>query len=317
MRLLISGGGTGGHLSPALAVAQAFRAERPDDEILMVGRVGGLEEQLVEKSGFRLETVRISGFNRDAVWKNGALPFVLPAAFTRGLAILDAFRPDVVLGVGGYVMAPCVAAARVRHIPYVLAVFEAGGLANRMFRRGAAAACLTFASDVPRFRTARTTLTGYPLRTGFVPRVPEVPPRRLLVMGGSQGARNLNLAVWGALDGLRARFQEVIHLTGAQGREEAQARLGPGYRPIPFSEDMAGLMSEADLIVSRAGVGTVAELAAVGLPAILVPGTFGGHHQERNARRAVTAGAAVRIADRDLGPERLLAAIDGLDPERL
>lgn len=304
-------------MSPALAVAQAFSVERAGDELLMVGRVGGLEEQVVEKAGFRLETIRIRGFDRDAVWKNAALPWLVPTAFAHGVKVVDEFRPDVVLGVGGYVMTPSVAAARLRRIPYVLAVFEAHGLANRMFRRGAAAACLTFAEDVASFRTPRTLLTGFPLRRGFHRRAPDAPPRRLLVMGGSQGARRINQAVWGALDGLRRRFDEVVHLTGAQGEDDAAALKGTGYRPIPFSDDVAGLMGRSDLVVCRGGVGTVAEVTAVGLPAIVVPGTFGGGHQERNARLLVSAGAAVRIGDAELRPDTLLAALDSLDPERL
>src|SRR6266571_5558968 len=120
MRLLIAGGGTGGHLFPALAVARAFRAEEPDGAVLLVGRAGGLEETLVPEAGFELETVRIQGLDRDAVWKNATLPAVIPAALRAGLRIVDRFRPDVVLGMGGYVMAPAVAAARLRRIPYVL-----------------------------------------------------------------------------------------------------------------------------------------------------------------------------------------------------
>jgi len=317
MRLLISGGGTGGHVFPALAVAQAFRAEAPEGALLVVGRRGGPEERLVPAAGFDLETVPVRGFDRDAVWKNVALPAVLPAAFARGLWIVDRFRPDVVLGVGGYVMAPALAAARVRRIPYVLQVSEARGLANRAFRAGAAAACVTFPGDVVAFPTRRTVLTGYPLRPGFRRRTPEVPPRRLLVLGGSQGARRLNEAVWAALTGLRDRFQEVVHLTGAQGAAEGARLAGDRYRPLPFSDDVPGLMAEADLVVSRCGVGTLAEITAVGLPAIVVPGTFGGGHQEHNAAQMVAAGAAVRVGDADLTGDSLLAAIAALAPDRL
>lgn len=302
---------------PALAVAQAFRAEHPEGEILLVGRAGGPEERLVPRAGFALETIRLRGLDRDAPWKNLVLPWLLPTALARGLSILDRFRPQVVLGVGGYAMVPCVAAARLRGIPYVLQVSEAQGLANRLFRAGAAAACVTFPSDLERFPTRRTVLTGYPLRPGFRRRQPAVPPRRLLVMGGTQGARKINQAVWGALEGLLRRFQEVIHLTGEQGEAEATARLRPGYRPMAFSDDVAGLMAKADLVVCRAGVGSCAELTAVGLPAVLVPGSFGGGHQERNAAELVRAGAAVRIADAELTPRTLLATLDSLGRERL
>ena len=120
MRLLIAGGGTGGHLYPALAVARAFRAEEPDGAVLLVGRAGGPEERLVPQAGFELATIRIRGLDRDARWKNLALPVLIPTALRSALRIVDNFRPDVVLGMGGYVMAPAVAAARLRRIPYVL-----------------------------------------------------------------------------------------------------------------------------------------------------------------------------------------------------
>jgi UDP-N-acetylglucosamine--N-acetylmuramyl-(pentapeptide) pyrophosphoryl-undecaprenol N-acetylglucosamine transferase len=317
MRLLISGGGTGGHLSPALAVAQAFRAEHPEGELLMVGRAGGLEERLVPRAGYALETIRVRGFDRDAPWKNLALPWLLPAALVRGARVVDAFRPDVVLGVGGYVMMPAVVGARLRGLPYVLAVFEASGLANRLCRSGAAAACVTYPDDLSRFATPRTVLTGYPLRRGFERRSPLAPARRLLVMGGSQGARRINQAVWEALGGLLQRFEEVIHLTGPQGEQHASRLARPGYRACPFSDEVARLMGEADLVVCRAGVGTCAELTASGLPAVLVPGTFGGGHQERNVRELLRAGAAVRIADAELSAESLLRTLDGLTADRL
>jgi len=128
---------------PALAVARAFRAEESGGELLLVGRTGGPEERLVPEAGFPLRTINIRGLNRDALRKNLALPLLVPAAFREGGRIVDEFRPDVVLGVGGYAMAPAIWAARRRGIPYVLAVFESGGLANRLFRRGAAAACVS------------------------------------------------------------------------------------------------------------------------------------------------------------------------------
>jgi len=317
MRLLISGGGTGGHLSPALAVAQALRAAHPEADLLLVGRAGGPEERLVPLHGFALETIRIRGLNRDEPLRNLALPGVLPAALVQGLRVVDRFRPDVVMGVGGYVMAPAIAAARLRGVPYVLQVSEARGLANRLFRPGASAACVTFPEDVEAFRTPRTVLTGYPLRPGFTRRVPEAPARRLLIIGGSQGARRLNEAVWGSVEALLDAYEEVVHLTGRQGEDAAAALVRPGYRPIAFSDDVPGLLAAADLAVCRAGVGTCAEVTAVGLPAVVVPGTFGGGHQEHNADILVRAGAAVRIGDADLTPDTLVDTLRSLSAARL
>jgi UDP-N-acetylglucosamine--N-acetylmuramyl-(pentapeptide) pyrophosphoryl-undecaprenol N-acetylglucosamine transferase len=318
MRLLIAGGGTGGHLYPALAVAQAFRAEAPDGALLLVGRKGGPEEHLVPAAGFELATVSIRGLDRDAVWKNVALPALVPAALVEGLRIVDRFRPDVVLGMGGYVMAPAVAAARLRRIPYVLHEKDVRpGLATRIFAGGAAAICTTLPGTEKRLAGRRITLTGVPLRDGFVPRAPAVPPRRILITGGSQGAMNLNRAVWSALDELCAQFEDVIHVAGRRGSEDVVLHARARYVGMTFTDDMPALMARADLVVSRAGVGTIAEATAVGLPMILVPGTFGGGHQEENAVAMVEAGAAVRLGDAELTGTSLMAAIRGLSDERL
>jgi UDP-N-acetylglucosamine--N-acetylmuramyl-(pentapeptide) pyrophosphoryl-undecaprenol N-acetylglucosamine transferase len=286
--------------------------------VLLVGRAGGPEERLVPAAGFDLATVMVRGLDRDAVWKNLALPAIMPGALRAGLRIVDRFKPDVVLGMGGYVMAPAVAAARMRGIPYVLHEKDVRpGLATRFFASGAAAICTTLPGTQKRIRGRRVVLTGVPLREGFEPRTPATPPRRLLVTGGSQGARNLNNAVWGALDELGRRFDEVVHVAGRQGADGVAKHARPGYRGLSFTEGMAKLLAEADLLVGRAGVGTIAEAAAVGLPMVLVPGTFGGGHQEENAAAMVEAGAAVRIGDAELSPNVLVSTLAGLTDERL
>ena len=286
--------------------------------MLLVGRKGGPEMRLVPAEGFDLATVNVRGLDRDALWKNLALPVVVPAALGGGLRIVDRFKPDVVLGMGGYVMAPAVAAARMRRIPYVLHEKDVRpGLATRFFAGGAAAICTTLPGTEKRIDNRRVEMTGVPLRDGFVPRMPAAPARNLLITGGSQGARHINEAVWGAIDELRKRFAEVVHVAGRQGAEGVESHAAPGYRGLTFTDEMPALVSQADLVVGRAGVGTIAEATAVGLPMVLVPGTFGGGHQEENARAMVDAGAAVRIADRDLSPSTLVAALDSLTPERL
>ena len=286
--------------------------------MLMVGRSGGPEERLVPAAGFELATVRVQGFNRDAAWKNLALPAVIPSALRAGLCIVDRFRPDVVLGMGGYVMAPAVAAARMRRIPYVLHEKDVRpGLATRFFAGGAACVCTTLPGTEKQLKTRRIVQTGVPLREGFARRTPAVPPRVLLITGGSQGARHLNQAVWGALDDLCRRFDEVIHVAGRQGEHGVAEHRRERYRGLTFTDDMPGLMAIADLVVSRAGVGTIAEASAVGLPMVLVPGTFGGGHQEANAAALVDAGAAVRIADAELTPHKLVEVVESLQPEQL
>ncbi len=286
--------------------------------MLLVGRSGGPEERLVPAAGFELQTIRVRGLDRDAPWKNIALPVLVPLALRSALRIVDRFRPDVVLGMGGYVMAPAVAAARIRHIPYVLHEKDVRpGLATRYFAANAAAVCTTLPGTDERLRNVRTVLTGVPLREGFEARIPDIPPRRLLVTGGSQGARRLNEATWAVLDELCARYEEVIHVAGQQGKDGVERHARERYGGMAFADDMPALMARADLMVSRAGVSTISEAAAVGLPMILVPGTFGGGHQEENAAAMVAAGAAVRIADEELTGESLIRTIASLDANRL
>jgi len=215
-------------------------------------------------------------------------------------------------------MAPAVAAARLRGTPYVLHEKDVRpGLATRYFAASAAAVCTTLPGTEKRLRAPRVELTGVPLREGFQPRTPHVPPRRLLITGGSQGARNLNRAVWSGLDELCRMFGEVVHVAGHQGADGIATNKREGYRGIEFTDDMPALMAEADLLVCRAGVGTIAEATAVGLPMVLVPGTFGGGHQEENAVAMVDAGAAIRLADAGLTGASLVGAIKSLDDNRL
>ena len=238
------------------------------------------------------------------------------AALVAALRIVDRFRPGVVLGMGGYVMAPAIAAARVRRIPYVLHEKDVRpGLATRFFAPGAAAVCTTLPGTDRRL--SGSIRTGVPLREGFDVRTPMVPPRRLLITGGSQGARRLNDATWSALDSLAQRYEEVIHVAGRQGAGGIASHARERYTGLTYTDDMPALMARSDLIVSRAGVSTIAEAAAVGLPMVLVPGTFGGGHQEENALAMVDVGAAVRIADEDLTGERLRKTLEDLEPDRL
>jgi len=279
--------------------------------VLLVGRAGGPEERSVPAAGFDLETIRIRGLDRDAPWKNVALPVLIPLALRSALRIVDRFKPDVVLGMGGYVMAPAVAAARMRRIPYVLHEKDVRpGLATRYFAASAAAVCTTLPGTEKRIENRHVVRTGVPIRGGFEPRTPHVPPRRILITGGSQGARRLNDATWSALGALCDRYEEVIHVAGEQGAEGIAAHKHERYTGMTFTDDMAALMARSDIVVSRAGVSTIAEITSVGLPMILVPGTFGGGHQIENA--AAMRGAAVTIPDDELTGKQLVILLDDL-----
>jgi len=319
MKLLIAGGGTGGHVFPALAIAREWMSRGNERDVVLVGTQRGIEMKLVPQAGLPLETLRVAGLKG----KGGATLLRNLAMLAPGIA--DAFRvlrkhkPVAAFGVGGYAAGPMLLATWLSGVPNI--IFEPNaepGFTNRVLAR-ISRRIATGYNISARAWGKKAVVTGCPVRTEFFSIAPRTPqkPFRLLITGGSQGARNLNQAVWGALDALCERFEEVVHLAGRKGAEGIGQHSRAGYTGVAFADDMPALMAVADLVVSRAGVGTIAEVTAVGLPMVLVPGTFGGGHQDENAAAMVEAGAAVQIDDAKLTPESLVSTIDGLTPEGL
>ena len=328
MRLLLAGGGTGGHLFPAVALAEQLRREEPDSAVLFVGTERGLEFRLLPELGWPLRTVAMRG------WAGASL-----AARCKGLAglgrsllqsqrILSEFRPDVVVGVGGYASVPVLLAARLSGVPYLIHEQNAWpGLANRLLGRAAQRVCLSFPEAGQAFRHVRKVVTGNPVRAAME-QCPELPAGtlQLLVFGGSQGARAINRALVGALPQLQALrgALRIVHQAGADEVETVQA----GYREAgwaavevgPFITDMAAAYAAASLVVCRAGATTLAELTACGRPAILIPYPYAaGNHQVANATALAAKGAALMIEESSLTPADLGRLIASLlaDPPRL
>ena len=328
---LIAGGGTGGHVFPALALAGEIRRRRPDAPIVFVGTRHGLEAELVPRAGWPLEFVRAKGL----VGKGAKARFegllALPLAFVDSVGILRRHAPRTVVGVGGYASGPLVATAWARRIPTVIHEQNAvPGLTNRLLARiatrvaagtEAGAACLGGVA------------VGNPVRREFfeVPSLGgrEVPRRmRVLVVGGSQGAAILNRVLPGALARVAANgiAFTVLHQAGARRAPDVEALyarhgFGPDRAEVrEFVADMAQAYTDADLLVARAGAMTVAEIAASGRPAVLVPFAGATHgHQEANARALEREGAAVVLTEAEASEESLGDAIAALlsDPARL
>jgi UDP-N-acetylglucosamine--N-acetylmuramyl-(pentapeptide) pyrophosphoryl-undecaprenol N-acetylglucosamine transferase len=328
MRVLISGGGTGGHLFPAIAIAQALSRKDPDGQVLYLGSKTGLEAQVVPRHGIAFQAIPAAGLYTDAVWRNLRLPYVVPWAYLLAARAIRRFRPDVVVGTGGYVTVPVILAAARRGLPIVLQEQNLEpGRATRLLARFARAVATAYQESAT-YLDGRAVLTGTPVRPGFQQRKADFPdrPRRLLVLGGSQGALRINQAVAEALPQLMARADlTVTHQTGARHlamMEAARARLPEAqrgrYHPFAFTEDLATALRESDLVLARAGASTLSETSAVGVPMILVPGDFAGGHQRLNARPFETAGAAVVIANQECDGSRLLRELGGIldDPER-
>jgi UDP-N-acetylglucosamine--N-acetylmuramyl-(pentapeptide) pyrophosphoryl-undecaprenol N-acetylglucosamine transferase len=324
MRIAIAGGGTGGHVIPALAVARELR-DGFAAEVMFIGTARGLENRLVPSAGFELRHIEVGALNRVSLATRLRTMTGLPRAILDSGRILDQFGPDVVMGVGGYASGPAMLAAVFRSLPTL--VFEPNlypGFANRVVAPMVTMAAVHFAETERYFR--RAIVTGVPVRREFF----QVPAYRacaaarptLLVFGGSQGASAINRVLIDGLPLLQAAIPgiHIIHQTGERDYNQAQAAYllaGVSAEVSAFIEDMPGAFARADLLVCRSGASTVAEVAAGGRPAILVPfPKAADDHQMRNAQVLARAGAAQVIAESKFSPETLVAEVRGLLTDR-
>jgi UDP-N-acetylglucosamine--N-acetylmuramyl-(pentapeptide) pyrophosphoryl-undecaprenol N-acetylglucosamine transferase len=326
MRAVLAGGGTGGHVIPAIAIAQELQ-NRYRAEVLFIGTARGLENRLVPAAGFPLQLVRVGALNRVSLATRLKTLFDLPRAVFAAGRMLNEFQPDVVIGVGGYASGPAMVAALRRRIPTL--AFEPNlvpGFANRMVARFVSAAAVHFEQTAGYFRNP--VVTGVPVRQAFfqIPTKPYVQASpTVLVFGGSQGARAINQAMTRAMPELMKRLPglRVIHQTGERDYNEVQSAYTQAAIPAEvhkFIDDMPGFFSRADLVLCRSGASTVAEIAAAGKPAIFVPFPLAADdHQRRNAEALEQAKAAVVLEETKLDEVWLVDTLCALldDPARL
>lgn len=319
---MLAGGGTGGHVFPAIAIAREIRRRRPGARILFVGTRKGFEAVIAPKEGFPIEFVPASGFVGlgPAAKARALLDLARGAVASR--RILARERPAAVLGVGGYASLPVLAAAKVSGVPAMIQEQNSvPGVANRIGARLSRASACGFEAACRRL-AGRCVWTGNPARQEFFQVPPPPGDRRVLLFGGSQGARALNHALTGAAPALAASGVRVLAQTGERELGDVRAAVAsfPSIEAVPFVDAMADAFAEADLVVARAGALTLAEIAAAGRPSVLVPFAAATHaHQEENARAFAEAGASVVVAEADLdGPRLARLALDLLaDPARL
>jgi len=332
MRVLFAGGGTGGHIYPALACAQALKKELGEKvEIVFVGAEGGLETKIIPGAGFPLQTVKIEGFNRSPGLQSVKAAFLSINALFHSIKILKDYSPDVVAGTGGYVSGPVLFAAFILRYPIVIQeqnIFP--GVTNRILSYFADL-ILTADKEVSSYFPERVKnkieVTGNPVRPEILSYTgPEGDNNcldlekncfTLLVMGGSQGAEVINNNMLEIYEDLMSTMRlQVIHQTGRRGydevlkslkRKKERLPLDTKIRVYPYIDDMAAALTAADLVVSRAGAMSLAEITAKGLPSILIPYPYAAHnHQEYNARLLEKKGASVVITEKDLTPDMLL-----------
>ena len=324
MRIVIAGGGTGGHVIPALAIAQQL-TKQFGAEILFIGTARGIETRLVPQAGFPLELIKVGGLKNVSLMTRAKTMFDLPRALWASGRMLNDFDPDVVIGVGGYASGPAMFAAIRRRIPTL--AFEPNvvpGFANRLVARWVSAAAVHFQETCEYFPNCK--VTGVPVREAFfsIPAKAGGTPT-LLVYGGSQGARAINQAMIEWLPGLRERVPgiHIIHQTGQRDFDHVQAAYANSVISSEihkFIDDMPGTFARADLLVCRSGASTVAEITAAGKAAIFVPfPRAADDHQNVNARALERAGAAVVVEESNLGAAYLVDTIAALisDSRRL
>lgn len=331
MKVVIAGGGTGGHIYPGLALAQALARRRAS--IVFMGSATGPEARMAAAAGLAFQPVRVIGLERALSPRNLLAGAKLATGIGKSLAFLRRFGPDVVVGTGGYVSLPVTLAASMRRMPLLIHEQNAiPGLANRIAGRFADAVAVSFPSSVAAFG-ARARLTGNPVRpeiAGLDRRALraaaiehfelDLQRRTLVVFGGSQGAMRINDAALSAYERFRAaEGLQVLHLTGTRALEDAQARLARMQRPedrvlwrlVGYTDSMHLAYAAADLALCRSGATTIAELATVGLPAILVPYPHAtGDHQLANARALEATGGARILPDASLDAESFAAAVE-------
>jgi UDP-N-acetylglucosamine--N-acetylmuramyl-(pentapeptide) pyrophosphoryl-undecaprenol N-acetylglucosamine transferase len=317
--IVIAAGGTGGHLFPGIAVADELRRRDPDARIVFVGTYRGLENKLVPQSGHALERLPILPLNGVGVARAVLGLLVLPWGLLRALVLLLRLRPSAVLGVGGYAGGPVVLVAALLGVRSVILEPNAKpGFTNRVLRPFVTAAACAY-EEARAYYGARGVLTGNPVRRDVAPR-PAGPRRRpfgLLVFGGSQGSRVLNDAMvaaiphWPAAETLR-----IVHQTGEGMRDAVAAAYHAAGRPaevVAFLDDMPRRLMEADIVVSRAGATTCAELTAAGKAAVLVPfAAAADDHQRINAAALARGGAALVLEEKDLSGPALASAVRSL-----
>jgi len=328
--LLIAGGGTGGHIYPAIAIAQEFLARDAQRRVVFVGTEYGLEKTIVPKAGFPLEFISVGGLKGKGFGDFVKNVFRLPLGFAQAWRVVGRHKPSVVLGVGGYSSGPVLVAAWLRRVPTAIHDSNAfPGVTNRIVAKFVTAVAVGFADAAPRLKRKDAVVTGNPIRREFFESAGRdagaTRRTRLLVFGGSQGSRVLNDAMTGALfflAPLKDRL-EIVHQTGPKDRERvAEAYRASAFadaRVVPYVDPIVDEIAAADLVVCRAGAMTVGELSAIGRAAIFVPfAAATNNHQELNARVVERAGGGLVITERELSPERLALAISEVanDPER-
>ncbi len=323
-RIIIAGGGTGGHIFPALAIANALKKMEPAIEILFVGAKGKMEMDKIPEAGFKIVGLTIAGYNRSSLIKNIALPFKLVRSFFEVTAVLKSFKPAAVIGVGGYSSFPVLRIAQTRGIPtFIHESNSLPGKSNIMLGKRAKAIFVATEKMEKYFPANKISITGNPVRNIFSKKIPQeealqffgLKPgmKTIFVMGGSLGAKSINETIEANVDAFKKNNLQLIWQTGKPFAERA-AKAEEDRNNIwtnAFISKMEYAYNAADIVVARSGAMTIAELCVVGRPAIFVPYPFAAEdHQAANAMALVEKQAAIMVRDAEVKVKLMSSVLD-------
>ncbi|WP_280769079.1 undecaprenyldiphospho-muramoylpentapeptide beta-N-acetylglucosaminyltransferase [Salipaludibacillus daqingensis] len=330
MKILVSGGGTGGHIYPAIALIRHLINQDESVECLYIGTENGLESDIVPKEGIPLKTVKISGFKRKVSIENVKTVFRFFNAVSKSKKYIKEFQPDVVIGTGGYVCGPVVYAAAKQNIPTIIHEQNSvPGLTNKFLAKYVTKVAISFPDAASFFPKEKVVMTGNPRASEVVKgdysknknRLIELgldPTKKtVLVVGGSRGAKPINDAIMSTHDQWKDKDYQCLYVTGDAHYEKVKEQFDLQENDVknlvyvPYIHDMPAVLNEVDLIVARAGATTLAEITALGLPSILIPSPYvTNNHQEKNARSLEKESAAKVILEKESSPEKLMEEID-------
>ena len=333
MRYLISGGGTGGHIFPAVSIANALKELDPQAEILFVGALGRMEMERVPQAGYKIIGLPVRGFNRAQPWKNISVLWDLLRSLIQARRIIQDFRPDVGVGVGGYASGAAMWVAAKMGIPILLQEQNGfAGVTNKLLKDKAAKICVAYPGMEKFFPADKILLTGNPVRQNLLEGKKKQSPitnhqspiRNLLIIGGSLGARTINEAVLAGLPQLQAAGIHVVWQTGKYYYKGIMDQISNLQSPITnieireFLSDMPDQYATADLVISRAGASSISEICLLGKPAILVPSpNVAENHQTHNAMALVNRDAAILVRDADAAEQLIPTAIATIQDQDL
>lgn len=322
LRIMISGGGTGGHIFPAIAIANELKKVNDKCEILFVGAKGRMEMEKVPAAGYKIVGLNISGIQRRLSLSNLAVPFKLIGSVWKAFRLVRSFKPDVVVGVGGYASGPLLWAASLLNIPTLIQEQNSyAGITNRILSKRARRICVAYEGMEKYFPAHRILITGNPVRQDILKKdiskndalaffglSPE--KKTLLVIGGSLGARTINQCIMRGLEEFHSAGIQLIWQTGknfiATAEKALEEKNFPGIKVLPFVQRMDLAYTAADVVISRAGAGSVSELAITAKPCILVPSpNVSEDHQTKNAMALVNKSSAILISDKE-APQKLI-----------